>query len=204
MAGNAVGDGGHPVHHDDVVQLPQPDHAAVPAGTRRDHRGGDRPVVRHPERLDVVRRGVRLAAVGTTCRQLWPQADADPLELRDRVVHRVHGHLAERLAVLRRPRADGRVRRLLLHRDGAGGEPGARAAAGLCAGLAQLRAVGRLAGGAGDRRRAGRRHPQLPHSVLLHRGGHLRRGVPGVARRARALRPPAARIAGAPASGAWR
>ena len=54
---------------------------------------------------------------------------------------------------------------------------------------ARLRTVGRIAGGAGDRR-AGRRHPQLTVFRSSAPQRHLRRRVPGVARRARALRPP--------------
>ena len=204
LAGNAMGHGGHPVHHDDVVQFPQSDHAAVPAGTRRPYRGRHRPLVRHPERLHLLCRRVHLAAVGTARRPLRAQADADPFQLRDRRVHRVHGAVADRVAVLRRPRADGRVRRLLLNRDGPGGEPGARAAVRLRARLAKLRATGRFAGGTGHRRYPRRHHPQLSDSLLLHLRRHIRRGVPGLARRARALRAPAARIAGAPASAAWR
>ena len=142
---------------------------------------------------------------GRLADQLRPQADAAALELRDRGVHRVDGHVAERLAVLRRPRADGRVRRLLLHRDGAGGKPGAGAAARLRTRPAQHRPAGRLAGGAGDRRRAGRPHRQLPHPVLLHIGHHLRLGVrwSGAACTSTSCGR-TARIAGAPECAAWR
>ena len=117
----------------------------------------------------------------------------------------LHGPVAERLAVLRRPRADGRVRRLLLDRDGAGGEPGARAAARLRTRLAQHRTTGRLAGGAGDRRRARRRHRQLPHPVLLHlrRSPSPRCSWSGAACTSASCGP-MARIAGVPACAASR
>ena len=81
------------------------------------------------------------------------------------------GAVAGRLAVLRGAGADGRVRRLLLDRDGAGGEPGAGGAARLFARPAVHRPTCRIAGWAGDRRGARRPYPQLSHSILLHLGG---------------------------------
>ena len=115
-----------------------------------------RSVVRHPQRRHLPHRGLCLAALGPCRRPPRPQADADPLDMRDRRVYRADGLGGKYLAILCVSRADGGVRRLLQRGNRACGEPGPRRAARLCAGLAQHRPARWFAGGSADRRSIGR------------------------------------------------
>ena len=98
---------------------------------------GDQSVGRHPDRQHLVHRRLRVALVGQRRRPARPQTDAAALEPGDRGVHRADGDCRQCLAVLRVSRLDGRLRRVFLGGDRAGGEPGAGRAARLFPGLAR-------------------------------------------------------------------
>ncbi len=161
----------------------------VPAGARRQKRHRDRPVGRHPQRHDLVRRRLYLALVGLSLRPSRPQIDAAALERGDRVFHRADGRRRQCLAVLCLPRADGRLRRVFQRRDRAGREPGAGRAARLFSRLAGDRPAGRLADRPDHGRPAGRSDPQLPHPVLLHRRHDRGDDGAGMVHRARGIHP---------------
>ena len=172
MAAHVMGDGWHPIRHDDVVFDADPDHAVVSAGARRAIGERHRFMGRHPRRCYVICRGFRLAVVGTAGRPPRAQIDAAAVERRDRVVCRADGRSGQCLAAVRVPRADGCVRRVFEHRDCSRCGPSSRRASRICARLAQHRPACRLAGRAVAWRRVGRSDRQLSDSVLLHLGNH--------------------------------